>query len=239
MITENVNGGIFIRFESPVVLSDEAKNKLLEKWEMANEEGEVDDLLLEAEKIADPKAYIKAADVEEIGDDYVVMNGIRFRSVLLADKLAPMHAAGEKVYFHLATCGMELHEWAVNNDDILLRGVAEDICLAYLGIASMAVRSYAADNYFAGKHFSSMNPGSLAAWNIRGQIPTFELFGEGAEKCGVTLGESMLMTPFKSGSGVYFSTEHDFESCMFCDKLDCPNRRAAYMMNYDAPVEEE
>jgi len=233
MITENVNGGIFIRFESPVCLSDEAKQKLLDKWEMANEEGEVDDLIGEAETLASPKAYIKPAEIEEIGEDYAVMNGIRFTSVLLADKLAPMHASGEKVYFHLSTCGMELHEWAVNNDDILLRGVAEDICLAYLGIAASAMRAYIEENFYPGRHFSSMNPGSLAAWDIRGQIPTFELLGEGAEKCGVSLGQSMLMTPFKSGSGVYFPTEHDFESCMFCDKLDCPNRRAEYIMQYN------
>jgi len=167
MIIENVNGGIFIRFETPVVLSDAAKKKILEKWEMANEEGEVDDLISEAEAIASPKAYVKPAVIEEIGDGYVVMNGIRFKSVLLADKLAPMYHAGEKVYFHLSTCGMELHQWAVNNDDILLRGVAEDICLAYLGTASMTMRAYVEENYYPGRHFSSMNPGSLAAWNIR------------------------------------------------------------------------
>ena len=239
MITENVSGGIFISFASPVKLSEETKQNLLEKWEMANDEGEVDDLLNEAEAIASPKAYIRPAVVEETGADYAVINGIRFDSVLLADKLSPMHSSGEKVYFHLSTCGTELHEWAVSNDDILLRGVAEDICLAYLAIAASAMRAYAEENFYAGRHFSSMNPGSLASWNIRGQIPTFELLGEGAEKCGVTLGQSMLMTPFKSGSGVYFATEHDFESCMFCDKLDCPNRRAEYLMQYDVPSDEQ
>ena len=238
MIIENINGGILIRFESPLALPEDARTKLLEKWDMANEEGEVDDLIAEAEKIASPKAFIKPASVEEIGDGYVVMNGIRFKSPLLADKLAPMHASGEKVYFHLSTCGRELHDWAASIDDILLRGVADDLCLAYLGVSGGAMRSYVQDTFYSGGHFSSMNPGSLAAWNIRGQIPTFELLGEGADLCGVTLCESMLMMPFKSGSGVYFGTDHSFESCMFCDKLDCPNRRAEYIMQYSEPVEE-
>lgn len=237
MFTENLAGGIFFSFEQPLALSDEAKEKLLEKWEAANEEGEVNDLLAEAEAIASPKAYIIPTVINEIGDGYVILNGIRFDSVLLADKLAPIHNKGEKIYFFTNTCGMELHEWAMANDDVLLKGVAEDICLAYLGIVSSAVREYVRKTYYPGRHFSTMNPGSLAAWNIRGQIPTFELLGEGAVRCGVSLGESMLMTPFKSGSGVYFETEHDFESCMFCDKLDCPNRRAEYVMQYNVPAE--
>lgn len=237
MRTENLAGGIFFCFDQPLPLSAEAKEKLLEKWEAANDEGEVDDLLAEAEAIASPKGYIIPTTIDEIGSGYVILNGIRFDSILLADKLAPLHERGEKIYFFTVTCGMELHEWAMANDDILLKGVAEDICLAYLGIIGSAVRSYVQENCFPGRHFSAMNPGSLSAWNIRGQIPTFELLGEGAVRCGVSLGASMLMTPFKSGSGVYFETEHNFESCMFCDKPDCPNRRAAYVMQYDVPAE--
>lgn len=232
MFTENIAGGIFIGFESPLALSEEVKAKLLEKWDAANEEGEVEDLLAEAQVIASPKGFIMPTVIDEIGDGYVVLNGITFKSVLLADKLAPIHASGEKIYFFTQTCGMELHEWAMNNPDVLLKGVAEDICLAYLGISALAVRQYVQDNFYEGRHFSAMNPGSLAAWNIRGQVPTFELLGEGAVRCGVSIGESMLMTPFKSSSGVYFETEHNYENCMFCDKLDCPNRRAPYSMDY-------
>ncbi|MBQ4353731.1 MAG: hypothetical protein IJC71_02440 [Clostridia bacterium] len=237
MFTENYAGGVFLSFENPLTLSDEVKAKLIEKWDAANEDGEVEDLIAEAEAIAAPKGFIMPTDIDEIGDGYVVLNGIRFKSVLLADKLAPAYEAGSKIYFFTMTCGMELHEWAMANPDVLLKGVAEDICLTYLSIAGRALRQYVQDNFYAGKHFSAMNPGSLPAWNIRGQVPTFELLGEGAVRCGVSIGESMLMTPFKSGSGVYFETAHDYENCMFCDKLDCPNRRAKYTMDYPAAQE--
>lgn len=237
MFTESFAGGTFFSFAQPLSLSDEIKNNLLEKWEAANDESDVNALFATAEKIASPKAFIIPTTIDEIGTDYVLLNGIRFDSTLLVDQLASIYKKGEKIYFFTNTCGMELHEWATNTDDILLKGVADDICLAYLGIVNTSLREYVHKNYFPGKHFSTMNPGSLAAWNIHGQVPTFKLLGEGAVRCGVSLGDSMLMTPFKSGSGVYFETEHDFESCMFCDKLDCPSRRAPFMMQYSTPAQ--
>jgi len=232
MITEKIGGGTYISLGFPLTLSDDAKNAILEKWDMANDEGEVDDLLAEAEAIARPCAYVLPLSVDELKEDYAVLSGVRFESTLLSKQLSPlMNRENPTVYAYTITCGQELHRWSQNQDDILLQGVAEDISVRYLYMASAALREFVSTNYFHGKHFSAMNPGSLHTWDITNQKPLFGLMGEGADKCGVELTDSMLMIPFKSGSGVYYESEHNFESCMFCDKLNCPNRRAEFKGN--------
>ncbi|MBR3997711.1 MAG: hypothetical protein IKI93_05145 [Clostridia bacterium] len=232
MFTEKLGGGTWISLDFPLVLPDDTKNALLEKWEMANDDGEVDDLLKEAEAIAHPSAFVIPVSIDELNEDSAVLGGIRFESTLLSQQLSPLMAKeNPTVYAYTITCGMDLHQWSQSQDDILLQSVAEDISVRYLYLAAAALREYISENYFHGRHFSAMNPGSLHTWDITNQKPLFRLLGEGAEKCGVELNDSMLMIPFKSGSGVYYESEHNFESCMFCDKLNCPNRRAEFKGN--------
>lgn len=231
MYLENLNGGVLITLGNSVALPDEIKAQLLEKWEMANEDGEVDDLIAEAEKIAAPKAYVIPATIDELEEDHVTLSCIRFESTLMPQQLRPLYEKGGNptIFAYTMTCGQELHKWFLSQTDFLLQGVAEDITIRYLGLVGGAMRDYVTNTCLPGKHFSSMNPGSLPSWNIKGQAPLFQLLGEGAARCGVELTDSMLMVPFKSGSGVYYESEHNFESCMFCDKLTCPNRRAAFV----------
>ena len=232
MNLEKVGGGIFITLEAPLALPEEIRNAVLEKWDMANEDGEVDDLLAEAEQIARPCAFMIPASVDHLAEDHAILSGLRFESTLLSKQLSPLLAKeNPTVYAYTITCGQELHKWSQNQDDVLLQGVAEDITVRYLYMAASALREYVSENCFNGRHFSAMNPGSLNTWDITGQKPLFTLLGEGADRCGVQLTESMLMIPFKSGSGVYYESEHNFESCMFCDKLNCPNRRAEFQGN--------
>ena len=231
MILEGLNNGTLITLGTAVKLPDEIKAQLLEKWEMANEDGEVDDLIAEAEQIATPKAYVLPSTLEAVEEDFVVLSGIRFNSTLMPQQLRPLYEKGGNpvVYAYTLTCGQELHNWFLSQTDFLLQGVAEDITIRYLGLIGNAMRDFVENTCMRGKHYSAMNPGSLPTWNIRGQAPLFRLLGEGAERCGVNLTDSMLMVPFKSGSGVYYESEHTFESCMFCDKLTCPNRRAPFV----------
>lgn len=234
MIRTSLNGGTLLTFAPPLALPDEIRASLLDKWDAANEDGEVDDLIKEAEALACPKAFFRPASVDGWDENGVSLSGVRFEGTLLSEKLRPHFESGEEVCLYTATCGRELHEWAAACPDILLRSAAEDLCVAYLRLALGTMRDLIAEEFFGGKHFSAMNPGSLPSWNLRGQKPMFAFLGEGAEKCGVTLTDSFLMVPFKSSSGLYFASEHNFESCMFCDKLTCPNRRAPYLMDKPA-----
>ena len=78
--------------------------------------------------------------------------------------------------------------------------------------------------------FSSLNPGSLAAWPITGQKELFEIIGRVSD-IGVSLQESFMMLPLKSASGLIFATDEEWHNCMRCPRTDCPNRRAEYEGN--------
>lgn len=227
MLKESFDGGTFYYYDKGFALPAEEQARLLEKWDDANDDDEVADLLAEAEKIASPKSFTKMGYITETGDDYVIINDIRFEGKLVAEKLKELG----KVCLYVVSCGRELHDWAEANPDFLLKEVSQDIALSYMRYISGEMHKDVAENVFGGRHFSSLNPGSLNTWDIKGQKPTFELLGEGGARTGVQLTESMLMVPFKSGSGLFFETEHNFESCMYCERLNCPNRRAPFIMN--------
>ena len=229
-------GGVLLYEPAPFALDEKTRAALLEKWDAANYDGEVDDLLDEAEKIASPRAFLRRAYVTSVDDTGVVLtvedtegNGspktYRINSPLVAEKLRP----DTTVVGTVTTCGRALYDLSVSYaDDPLLREVAEDICLAYMRLAGIALHEYIRENIYGGDKFSRLSPGSLSSWDITGQVPLFDLLGEGTELAEVELTPSYLMIPYKSGSGLCFPTDSPFESCMRCPRQNCPNRRAEY-----------
>jgi len=228
-------GGVLLYETAPFALDEASRAALLEKWEAANEDGEVDDLLAEAEAIAAPCAFLRRAYVTEITGTVAVLtvedeNGepltYRIDSPLVAEKLRP----DTTVVGTVTTCGRALYDLSVSYaSDPLLREVAENICLAYMRRASIALHEYIRENIYGGDKFSVLSPGSLSSWDITGQVPLFALLGEGADIAGVELTPSYLMIPYKSASGLSFPTDSPFESCMRCPRKNCPNRRAEYV----------
>ena len=109
MYLENLNGGVLITLGNSVALPDEIKAQLLEKWEMANEDGEVDDLIAEAEKIAAPKAYVIPATIDELEEDHVTLSGIHFESTLMPQQLRPLYEKGGNPTIFAAGCGGSYH----------------------------------------------------------------------------------------------------------------------------------
>ncbi|MFM8320526.1 MAG: vitamin B12 dependent methionine synthase, partial [Chloroflexota bacterium] len=77
---------------------------------------------------------------------------------------------------------------------------------------------------------ATMNPGSgdVDVWPIEQQAGLFRLLGDGPERIGVRLGETFLMSPVKTVSGILFATEKDFRTCQVCRREGCPNRQAAF-----------
>ena len=77
----------------------------------------------------------------------------------------------------------------------------------------------------------SLNPGSgnVDIWPIEQMIPLFSLLDQG-NPVGVSLSESALMIPNKSIAGViFFSPGTDYESCAYCERERCPDRRVAFV----------
>ena len=227
------HGGVLLFEPAPFALDEKSRAAILEKWDAANYDGEVDDLLAEAEAIASPRAFLRRAYVTSADESGVVLTTedggetrtCRIDSPLVAEKLRK----DTTVVGTVATCGRALYDLSVTyRDDPLLREVAEDICLAYMRHAGIALHEYLREHIYGNDKFSRLSPGSLASWDITGQVPLFEFLGEGAGLAEVELTPSYLMIPYKSGSGLSFPTDSPFESCMRCPRENCPNRRADY-----------
>jgi hypothetical protein len=180
-------------------------------------------MALEARRIGRPKVCYRVSYVESRGEDFLMVEGIRFASRVLRINLDKAF----RVFPYVATCGLELEDWSKSVEGILERFWAE-------AIKEMAVRSgvkflhdHLMDRYQPGQ-LSRMNPGSIPDWPLSEQKPLFSLLGKGLDSIGVQLKESFLMIPVKSVSGVWFPTEERFESCMLCQREKCPGRRAPY-----------
>ena len=180
-------------------------------------------LVDQAVTIANPKAIYRLAFIEEKGDDYAVVDGVRLTSRVLRVNLAD----AQRLFAYVTTCGTELEEWSRQIDDMLQRFWAEAINEMVLHSASQALGEHLLQVYQIG-NTSTMNPGSLADWPLAEQRKLFSLLGNTAETIGVQLTESLLMLPTKSVSGIVFPTEETFASCQLCPRDACPNRRAPY-----------
>lgn len=186
-------------------------------------------LVAEAERIGRPKALYRMAFVDEKGEDYVVVEGVRFKSRILRVNLE----GSQRVFPYLVTCGVELKDWADQISDVLRRFWAGTIKEMAMRFAHTVMEEHLLGLYKPGK-LSRMSPGSLADWPIQEQRPLFKILGNTEEMIGVRLTESLLMVPTKSVSGIRFPTEESFESCQLCPREECPNRRAPYDSNlYD------
>lgn len=184
------------------------------------------ELTEEAAEIADPKAFYKKAEITELGGNYIIADGVKFTSALLRENVSKCSF----VVAYTATCGRELYEWAKGHQlDVLEMYTVDVIMELYLRRMFTELNNAVRAEFYGKNDVSSMAPGSLdAEWPITQQKQLFALLGEPAAEIGIELTDSCLMIPQKSASGIYFSADQHFESCMLCTRLDCPNRRAKY-----------
>jgi hypothetical protein len=181
-------------------------------------------IVKKANQIGRPKAMYKELFIDEIGEDYVVVEDEKFESKIMSVNLKEVH----KVVIYLITCGTELEKWAEQKDGDMLENY-------WLSMAQEAVLEKARDyikkeineKYLPGST-SIMNPGSLIDWSITEQKKLFSLLGDPEKEIGVKLTESSLMLPAKSVSGLIYPTEKDFENCQVCPRENCPSRSAPY-----------
>ena len=185
--------------------------------------GEVRRLAQEAQAIARPKALYKVAFIEAKDTRTVVVDGVTFTSRVLRVNLE----SAQRVFAFVATCGMELEDWAQSQADMLRRYWAETINEMALRVATAALHEHLAQTLRPGPT-SMMNPGSLEDWPLPEQRALFALLGDPRQSIGVSLTDSLLMVPVKSISGILFPTEESFASCQLCPREVCPSRRAPY-----------
>ena len=200
--------------------------KLQEKLHLAENSAELSeilDLAAEAELIARPKVMFKKSLVEVKGDDFVVIDGIKFTSHILRVNLED----ASMVFPYIVTCGTELEVWSKQFDDFFISYCVDMIKEMVLNFARQEFVSFLEQEFGLG-HAANMNPGSLPDWPITEQKPLFELLGNVEESIGVQLTNSYLLLPVKTVSGIRFPKESTFENCQLCPRDNCPNRRAPY-----------
>jgi len=184
---------------------------------------DLDALCDAADAVAAPRAAWRRAQVESVDGDAVLLGGHCFSSPLLARNLA---AAGI-AYPYLATCGAELDDLAAESDDPLAAYWLDCLKALALDAAFDELRTSILEVGPALK-LNSMNPGSgnTTLWPLAQQKELFNLLGpEIRDWTAVVCDENFLMHPNKSLSGVFFFGVEEFESCAYCDRLDCPDRR--------------
>ena len=181
------------------------------------------DLLDQSVKIAKPKgAYIESF-IDEIGNDYAIIDSVRLKGKLLPANLRNV----TRVFPYLATCGTELEKWSAGIEGFLESFWADTIMMFALGSAIGEIDHHIEKHTNPGAR-SSMNPGSLKEWPIEEQKGLFKIMGDSDARIGVKLKKSFMMSPLKSVSGIFFPSEHSYENCRLCRREKCPGRRAPY-----------
>lgn len=185
---------------------------------------EVRELIRAAEAVVSPKALYGLASVEVQDENSVMIDGQRFDCALMAENFRKLH----RVFPYVCTCGTEVEKWSRGLSDPLQEYWADRIKLFYIGWIQKECFRHIREKYLPEGKLSHMNPGSLPAWPLPAQAELFALIGQVEETIGVTLTESFLMEPFKSTSGILFSSEAGFENCSLCPMENCPGRRAPF-----------
>lgn len=184
------------------------------------------ELLKKTDEIAKPKGFFMECEVEQITENTVTVGGQTFQSSILAKKLKDQKV----VYPYLSTCGMELADYAKTITDSLEQFAFDAVMEFYYRQIDSKVGGAVHDLLPEKKVVSCSNPGSLIGWHIREQKKLFALFGENAEKIGVTLNDSYLMFPVKSVAGIRFESDGEIHDCELCRKSNCRARKAPFSM---------
>jgi hypothetical protein len=203
--------------------------------------GEVRALIDKAREFARPRAVYEVAFVEERETDAVVLVGepqpkssmrpgeeparARFVSAVLRANLDEV----ERVFLYVVTCGQELDSISIGDDDVLGQFCWDSIKEMVLYAALEHLSDHLKETYALEK-LISMNPGSgdIGVWPIRQQRELFAFFGDVQQLVGVELTDSCVMIPSKSVSGIFYASEHDFQTCQLCHRENCPQRGAPF-----------
>ena len=184
----------------------------------------IDGHLERALSIAKPKALYSKVKVDEIGDDYVILEGVKMKS-----KAMGKNFAGETiVYPYLCTCGREIASYAETLEDMMDQFIMDTIMELILMEGRMVMISTLENSLEKGKSTSSISPGSLVDWPVSEQKKLFQLYDGGDEKIGVSLTKSCLMQPVKSVSGIRYISDHTFHNCELCQRKECRDRKRPF-----------
>ena len=183
----------------------------------------IEGLVQEAQNVARPRGGYVVAMLDELGSDYIVIDGRRITSRVLRINLAKT----KRVFPYVATGGAEIEDWASSQVNPIHHFWAQRICEMALRAAIDALTDHLETHLQTGPT-SKVNPGSTIDWPLEGQRDLFSLLDETASRVGVTLADNLWMYPTMSSSGIRYPSEENFENCSLCPREDCRLRKAPY-----------
>jgi len=180
----------------------------------------IEDVLPLIKQYAAPKAIIRWANVNSVTDEETTIEGVSFRSRVVADKLRGL----SRVFVSVVTAGDGLEKSGEFSDDPFLNSYDG----ALLFHASKYIVNYMKEKFgFDGS--SMLNPGSLPDWPIINNFALFRIIGD-TDEIGVSLNEAGYIKPWNSGSHIHFAGA-GYQNCSLCKKYDCIGRRARFDRN--------
>ena len=201
-------------------------DKLIEKLHIKQDSAyvtKIQEMAAEAQSLVKPKAAYKEAYIDDKGDNFVIINGVKFSSRVMRVNMEETF----RVFPFVVTCGTELEAWSKQFTDLFDSFCADAIKEMFLYCARQEFEAHLDQQYGLG-HAVNMNPGSLADWPISEQKPLFELLGNVRDLIGVQLMDSLLLLPIKTVSGIRFPKEGTYANCQLCSREKCPGRKAPY-----------
>ncbi len=190
---------------------------------------EAEDLFAQAKEKLVCQSLHRQADIDsfqlfENGKSTVVIDTYSFTGKVL-DRLEGVH----RVFPYVATCGTGLEDIDLSDYDFFAPFWVDILKTKALRIGMKQVAEYIRNTYHLTKA-NTLNPGSgnVDIWPIEAMSELFPLIGEVTGTTGVKLNESCLMIPNKTVAGMFFDKGHDYESCAYCDRAHCPDRRVPF-----------
>ena len=190
---------------------------------------EAEDLYDKAKQLLIPQSVHLQADVdsfaaEQDGTFTVVIEGTQFNGKVL-DRLDGVH----RVFPYVVTCGTGLEDLDLTTYDFFAPYWVDALKVKALRIGMRQINSYMRETYHLSR-VNTLNPGSgnVDIWPIEQLRDVFSILGDVDRETGVTMTESCLMVPNKTLSGFFFDRDHVFESCAYCERANCPDRRVPY-----------
>lgn len=185
-------------------------------------EDEFAEIFSECEQVADP-GYMYAEVPVRQTETATIVGHAEFDSRIMLKNFNGL----DRAWPYVLTCGKNLFELAKRKSDPLECYWVDSIAEMYLGALHPIMHAEVAA--LAGvDRLYAMNPGSLSDFPLSCQRPLFDMLGDVKAGVGAWLTDSFLILPYKSGSGIYFTSDTHYENCSLCPRTDCPNRRAPY-----------
>jgi uncharacterized protein YfkK (UPF0435 family) len=186
---------------------------------------EFEELVSAVQEIGKPKALYEVCFIDNKDTDSVTIGDVTFTSLALRKNLDSVN----RVFPYIATCGTEVDEIAIENDDL-----EKKVWLYYIKLNLLQTNiQYLIEQIkqrYKVSDLSTMNPGSgdASVWPVEQLKDLFSLFSDVESLTGVRLTESLVMVPDMSVTGILFTSKTSFQSCQLCHRAKCPIRRAPF-----------